>query len=60
MTKPLSLGTIVEPWGEIAMVGSGGGVFSERYYWLVDDMGGVSMMPADVIERAASAERTEP
>jgi hypothetical protein len=49
---PLFIGTVVEPWGKIYAVGSLSGEIRERYYWLVDAGGNVSMMPADVIEKA--------
>lgn len=48
--RPLMLGTNVNPWGKIGMVGVTGG---ERYYWLTDDRGMVSMIPADMVENAA-------
>ena len=43
---PLRLGTVTE-WGKIDMVGVTGG---ERYYWMTDKRGVVSMLPADVVE----------
>lgn len=46
--KPvIPLGNIVEPYGRIQMVGT---TLGERYYWLEDKYGTISMMPADVIE----------
>lgn len=59
--SPLDLGTDT-PWGKVAAVGS---LKGERYYWLdkgdqarapdgrkVPGTGTVSMMPAEVVERA--------
>lgn len=37
------------PWGPIGAVGVVGG---ERYYWMIDKHGVVSMMPACVVEEA--------
>ena len=47
---PLSLGTRIRVLGEIAAV-----IFKdgERYYMLVDSHGGVSLMPASVVETLA-------
>jgi hypothetical protein len=47
--KPRPLGQIVKPWGKIGAIGF---VKGERYYFLIDREGSVSMMPADVVERA--------
>ena len=44
----LPLGTIVKPYGRVAAVGTTGG---ERYYWLIDKHGTVSMIPAVEIEK---------
>jgi hypothetical protein len=38
---------VVKPYGKIGAVGL---LQGERYYWLIDKHGTVSMMPADVIE----------
>lgn len=46
-TPPLPLDTVTE-WGRIGMVGVTGG---ERYYWMVDDDGTVSMVPWFMVER---------
>ena len=46
----LIIGTVVEPWGEIVAVGHVG----ERYYWLLDDDGTISMIPAPTIEEDSS------
>ncbi len=47
--KPIiPLGTVVKPWGKVAAVRYDG----ERYYFLIDKDGSVSMMPADVVELA--------
>ena len=43
---PLKLGTKTQ-WGEIYMVGFTGG---ERYYWMINRDGTVSMMPWFVVE----------
>lgn len=43
----INLGTIIEPWGKVAAVGITGG---ERYYWLINKHGTVSMIPATDIE----------
>ncbi len=40
------IGELTE-WGEITAVGITGG---ERYYWLIDRDGTISMMPASTIE----------
>lgn len=45
-STPLPLGTPTR-WGPISAVGTTGG---ERYYWMVDADGCVSMMPTDVVE----------
>lgn len=45
-SMPLRLGTVTE-WGRIDMIGS---LQGERYYWMTDWRGVVSMMPADVVE----------
>jgi len=42
----LLLGTKT-PWGKIVAVGT---VQGERYYWIEDGLGGIAMMPADVVE----------
>jgi len=34
-------------WGKISAVGTVG---NERYYWMIDDNGVVSMLPAYVVE----------
>lgn len=44
---PLPLGTKTQ-WGKIEMVGITGG---ERYYWMLDKHGGVSMIPASIVEQ---------
>ncbi len=49
------LGTVVKPWGKVSAVGFTGG---ERYYWLIDEHGTVSMMPASLIEPTAEARRS--
>lgn len=54
-TPPLALGTKVKPWGTVEAVGITGG---ERYYWLIDKHGTVSMMPACVVEPNAHEKRT--
>lgn len=41
------IGTMT-PWGRVEAVG----FVQERYYWLVDKCGYVSMMPAQVVESA--------
>jgi hypothetical protein len=48
MSEPLPINRVVKPYGKIAAVGV---IKGERYYWLVDARGDVSMMPADVVER---------
>ena len=50
-SAPLDIGTWVKPWGEIVMVGC---LHGERYYWFAWG-GGVSMLPADVVEDRAPA-----
>lgn len=47
------IGTVVKPCGQVSMIGW---ISGERYYWLRDSSGSVSMMPADVVE--AQHERT--
>ena len=47
LDMPLTLGTKTQ-WGEIGAVGLTGG---ERYYWMTDKHGCVSMMPATVVEK---------
>jgi hypothetical protein len=42
----IALGTIVTPHGRVAAVGV---LRGERYYWMIDHAGTVSMMPAIVI-----------
>jgi hypothetical protein len=49
MSAPVQLGVVI-PLGTVKAVGSVGG---ERYYWILDKHGTVSMMPADVVERWA-------
>lgn len=44
---PVPLGTYRKHYGKISAVGITGG---ERYYWLIDEDGTVSMMPWFVIE----------
>ncbi len=44
---PLEIGLTVSPYGKIAAIMLTGG---ERYYFLIDEVGTVSMMPASVIE----------
>lgn len=44
---PIEIGTVVKPWGTVMAVGIHGG---ERYYWLSNKYGVISMMPADVVE----------
>ena len=48
---PLALGTKTE-WGTIDMIGTTGG---ERYYWMTDKHGCVSMIPAFIVERHNAA-----
>jgi len=43
----VALGTEIKPYGRISAVGWVG----ERYYWLVNKRGDVSMIPASIIER---------
>lgn len=50
-------GQRVNPWGEIGAVGC---IHGERYYWLIDCHGTVSMMPADVVEARATGEADTP
>ena len=45
MSEALTIGTTT-PWGRIVAVGW----VWERYYWIVDRLGGVAMMPASVVE----------
>ncbi len=47
---PLPLGTDTE-WGKIQAVGLTGG---ERYYWIVDKDGDVSMLPFFVVEHESA------
>ena len=49
----LRLGTVTE-WGRIDMIGS---LEGERYYWMTDSRGVVSMMPADVVEPSVTAQQ---
>lgn len=49
----LELGERVEPYGTVEAIGLLSG---ERYYWLIDKHGVVSMMPADVVEPRAPAQ----
>lgn len=46
--KPLKIGAVVKPYGKIAAIGW---LQGERYYWLIDKYGTVSMMPAFVVEK---------
>jgi hypothetical protein len=46
ISKPLPLGTQTQ-WGKIGAVGY---IQGERYYWMIDEDGSVSMMPAFVVE----------
>ena len=46
---PLPLGTETK-YGRIEMIGTTGG---ERYYWMIDKKGTVSMIPASVVEAEA-------
>lgn len=48
---PVSLGTVIKLYGKVGAVGITGG---ERYYWLVNADGGVTMMPWFVIEQPSS------
>jgi len=48
LNHPLQLGTLIKPYGKIAAVGM---LKGERYYWLCDTWGVVSMMPASLIEK---------
>ena len=50
MAEPLKLGTKVKGYGEVIAVGW----FGERYYWLSNRRGDVSMMPATLIEPLAN------
>ena len=43
---PIPLGTKTK-WGKIGAVGT---TIGERYYWMVDKTGGVSMIPASTLE----------
>lgn len=49
-TTLVPIGTAVRPYGSVQAVGL---IQGERYYWLIDKQGIVSMMPADDIERRA-------
>lgn len=53
MSKPLPLGTHIEPYGKIEAIANLAG---ERYYFMLDDKFNVGMMPAMLIERAALKE----
>lgn len=46
INKPLPLGTKTA-WGIVEAVGC---ISGERYYWLIDQHGSISMMPAFVVE----------
>lgn len=48
----IPLGTQIPPYGKVVAVGWVG----ERYYWMVDNKGVISMMPASMIEATLSAE----
>ena len=48
---PLPLGSETE-WGKIEMIGITGG---ERYYWMCDVSGVVSMIPAFMVEQSNAA-----
>jgi len=48
LTMPLLPGTEVPGFGKVIAVGWIG----ERYYWLLGERGGISMMPASVVEKA--------
>jgi len=52
----IPLGTVTS-WGKVDMVGITGG---ERYYWMTDRRGVVSMMPADVVEKDVKARERKP
>lgn len=47
--NPISLGTKTK-WGTVEMVGL---IEGERYYWMVDKLKCVSMMPAIMVEEDA-------
>ena len=46
LRPPLYMGTEVPPFGRVVMIGHPG----ERYYWLQDKRGTISMIPAAVLE----------
>lgn len=46
-SKPLSLGTLLKSKWKIAAVHF---IEGERYYFLINENGDISMMPADVVE----------
>lgn len=41
------IGEVHPIWGEVQMMGTTGG---ERYRWMVDEYGAVSMMPLDALQ----------
>jgi hypothetical protein len=47
----LAIGTQTH-WGEIVAVQWVG----ERYYFIMDQLGGVSMMPSDIVEQSATSQ----
>jgi hypothetical protein len=57
-TPPLAIGTRTQ-WGRIQAVGVLGGRPRERYYWMIDKHGTVSMMPASVVESPQTSGRAK-
>lgn len=53
---PLPLGTRIPHYGTISAVGWVG----ERYYWLEDQHGDISMMPASLIEGLHQPQESKP
>lgn len=49
MSQIVPLGTAIPPLGRIEAIAS---ISGERYYFLIDKQGNVSMLPADVIEQS--------
>jgi len=42
-------------WGKVAMIRT---IEKERYYFMIDKDGGISMMPADVVEPTINQQET--
>ena len=52
----IPIDTVVKPWGKVSMIRT---IEGERYYFLIDEDGHVSMIPDFVVEHEAKSLKKE-